>query len=370
MASVYLRKRTFWCSGTLPNGTRWQESTKVKEPNRKAAEAAAREIELKYALDPTHKARSLLTVEKALEHVRKYQETAGRAPATLQATRYHCEHLLGVIQPSKPLCDITLADTSRYLRERLAQGAHRHTISKELRTLSQAMRRCAKMGLYRPELDPTHFIPDELGKVYVPRSRWLTRDEYNRLLTALAPNPVPTRNQRITKTARRRADRQDRRDYVIAWCNLGVRKSELFDVQPGDYDPVRQELMVRGTKTEKSKRKVPVNAAATEVLARRCQLGKPFPEWSDGSCTRDLKAACKRAKIEPVSPNDLRRTFCSWLCQQGVAERVCAELMGHASTLLVRSVYGQLDMASMMDAVRRIGSVAGGVVPALPQEAP
>jgi len=277
----------------------------------------------------------------------EYQRESGKAQATMRATAYHAQHLLGILGPSKSLSSITLADTTAYLRARLAEGASRHTVAKELRTLTQAMRRAAKLGAYVAQVDPRHFVPDELGKVYTPRARWLTREEYQALLVELG-----------------RADgrrRNDRRDYVIAWCNLGLRKSELFSIEPGDYDAVRQRLRVRGTKTDDADRLVPVNADAAEVLRRRCQRGVPFPPWSVGTCTRDLAAACRRAGIEPATPNDLRRTFCSWLCQAGVPERVCAELMGHRSTVMVRSVYGHLDQVSMAAAVERIGAVTGGV---------
>jgi integrase len=341
MAGLYLRKKTWWCWGYDINGKRWSESTKQRD--RVAAGHAAREIERRYALDSTFRARSKLTLEKALSHVLAYQDDAGKAPATIRATTYHAEHLLGHLGTSTPLSSITLADTTAYLRKRLAEGASRHTVAKELRTLTQAMRRCAKLGEFVPSLDPRHFVPDELGKAYTPRARWLTRSEYTALLSDL-------------DTPRHRRT-EDRRDYLIAWCNLGVRKSELFDVEPEDYNDARRELRVRGTKNEEADRLVPVNDAAAEVLQRRCKKQVPFPEW--GKVTRDLAAACKRVGMAPVTPNDLRRTFASWLCQAGVPERVCAELMGHKSTVMVRAVYGHLDRVSMASAVARIGSFGG-----------
>jgi integrase len=392
MPNVYPKKGTkyLWCWGHDVNGKRWDESTKQTDP--KAAKLAAREIERRYAADPGWKAQSALTLKFAMDLVLKYQRDAKAAPATIRATEYHARHLIEILKPDTPLPAITLNDTTAYLDKRLAQGASRHTISKELKTLAQAMRRAEKRGLYRPEQSPKHFIPDELGSVYKPRDRWLTRTEYEKLLVALAPRN-PARDQRITGP-RKRAAREDRRDYVIAYCNLGLRKSELFDVLPGDYDHQRRELRVRGTKTDGADRLVPVNEDVAPVLQRRCDparftreqveqlrrlvekknrrvapdeepltdeeaallqtLDKPFRDWTDGNCTRDLTKACARAGIARVTPNDLRRTFCSWLCQAGVPERVCAELMGHESTVMVRAVYGHLDREGMAAAVARI----------------
>lgn len=340
MANIFKKpgSRFYWCRGRSADGSRWFESTKQTDPV--AARLAAREIERKYVADPGWKAQQALTVERAVDLVLEFQAKADKAAATIRATTYHGRHLVEHLGADKPLASVTLADTSKYLATRLKEGGSRHTVAKELRTLTQAMRRAAKLGLYRPERDPSHYVPDELGKVYEPRDRWLTREEYRALLAAMDPGD-----------GRRH---HDRRDYVAAWCNLGLRKSELFDIRPGDYDPARRELRVRGTKTEGADRLVPVNDAAAEVLDRRCQHAAPFPVWALGNCTRDLAAACKRAGIATVTPNDLRRTFCSWLAQAGVQERVCAELLGHASTVMVRAVYGHLDRISLASAVAKL----------------
>jgi integrase len=333
---LFQRGGVWYCWFYNSKGKRVTQSTHQRD--RRAAESAAREIERAHAADPAARSRSRLTLQVALQQVLDFQAVAHRSPATSRASRYHAEHLAGWLDPRKPLADITLADTTKYLQQRLGEGASRHTIAKELRTLTQAMRRVAKLGQYVPTYAPEHFIPDELGKVYEPRERWLTLDEYRALLAKLGK--------------RYRETDEDRTDYVVAWCNLGVRKSELFDIQPRDYDVTRQELRVRGTKTELADRMVPVNAAAAEVLARRCAEAKPFPVW--GMVTRDLARAAASIKIAPVTPNDFRRTFCSWLCQAGVSERVCADLLGHGSTVMVRTVYGQMDRASLAGAVARL----------------
>jgi integrase len=205
-----------------------------------------------------------------------------------------------------------------------------------------------KLGLYVPRIAPEHLIPDELGKAYEPRERWLPREEYEALVRALTPVP-PGKLQIVAEEKRKRAPRENRADYVIAWCNLGVRKEELSTIQPADYDAARRELRVRGTKTKGADRLIPVNDAAAEVLERRCHNAKPFPSWAN--CTKKLAETCAKLRLAPVTPNDFRRTFCSWLCQAGVPERICAELLGHGSTVMVRAVYGHLDRASLQRAV-------------------
>lgn len=368
MPRIYKRGRTFWCWGYDVDGKRWRESTHQVE--RRAAELAAREIERRYAADPTARARARLTLERALDIVRAYQEEAGRAPATLRAARYHAEHLVGHIDPRTQLDAIKLADTTAYLRARLAEGADRHTVAKELGLLTQAMRRCAKLGLFVLRVDPSHLIPDELGKVYTPRERWLSLDEYELL------------HAELRRSSQHHRSSDDRSDYLLMWCNTGLRKGELFAVRPEDYDPVRHELRVRGTKTDDADRLVPLTEAAELVLVRRIEAAKggpPFPVWHP--VVRDLARACERVEeqlnpevdfsVTPrpaapkpfpaVTPNDLRRTFASWLCNQGVPERVTAELLGHTDTTMVRAVYGHLDRTTMAGAIRALQGVTRGV---------
>lgn len=342
---LFLRGKTFWCWGYDIDGKRWQESTKQRE--KRAAELAAREIARRYAASPDRVRAQKLTLDRALTALLDSLERKGRSANTIRAAEYHCRHLITHLDRDRPLSTIDLADTTAYLEKRLAEGASRHTAAKELRTLSQAWKRLAKLK----QLPPCpELAPDELGTVYTPRDRWLTREEYAKLLAAMDPKDDGRRDI-------------DRRDYVIAWCNLGLRKSELFSIRPEDYDHARRELRVRGTKTEGADRLVPVSDDAAAVLQRRCKEAVPFPEWALGSVNRDLRAACARAKIPPVSPNDLRRTFCSWLCQRGVPERVCADLLGHANTTMVRAVYGHLDRETLAAAVAKLprGGVAGVV---------
>jgi len=52
-----------------------------------------------------------------------------------------------------------------------------------------------------------------------------------------------------------------------------------------------------------------------------------------------------------VSPNDLRRTFASWLKQRGVDSAIVARLLGHGSTKMVDLVYGRLDLDTLAGAV-------------------
>jgi hypothetical protein len=57
---------------------------------------------------------------------------------------------------------------------------------------------------------------------------------------------------------------------------------------------------------------------------------------------RDLHAACERAKVPPVSPNDLRRTCATWLRAQRAPPHLIAPVLGHVDSRMVERVYGRL----------------------------
>jgi hypothetical protein len=79
-----------------------------------------------------------------------------------------------------------------------------------------------------------------------------------------------------------------------------------------------------------------------------------FLPWQN--VRRDLREACKRAGIPPCSPNDLRRTFATWLRAAGAPTDLIAPVMGHADTRMVERVYGRL---APSDLRRRIDGLRG-----------
>ena len=117
-----------------------------------------------------------------------------------------------------------------------------------------------------------------------------------------------------------------------------------------DVDLAGGWVLLRGTNTQRARRRVPLAPALLAALAAAKQESGPVVEkWV--SVLRDLRAACKRAGIAPVTPNDLRRTFASWLKQAGQDSLVVARMMGHSSTQMIERVYGHLSSKEYKAAV-------------------
>ena len=219
-------------------------------------------------------------------------ERKNRASMTLDFYLKKMRHLCAALGS----CDVsalTLGDVESHMDVRRGTGAGLATIAKEIKALASALRYASKHGLYHG--DPAAIIPDALHDVYTPRDRALTREEYRALHLALG---------------------SDRRDYLAMYALCGLRESELYKITPADVSNAA--VHVAGTKTKRSDRWLPLNATTAEIVGRRSQVaqgGAPlFAPWHNGR--RDLHTACRRAGIAPISFNDLRRSFASWLCQE------------------------------------------------------
>jgi integrase len=316
-ARLYRRGGVWYCWGYDAHGARWREST--KQGDRKAAEIVSREIARRRALASTGSAP--VTLHEALVMVGEADVRAGRSDAVAEILRQKGRQLVAHFGPKADLRRLDLRDLERYADARLA-SVSRHTVAKELWALRRAYR-VSGVGW------SDALMPD-LGTVYTPRDRWLTWGEYLALRARLA---------------------EERRDYLDGYVYTGARRSELHALTAADLDGER--LRIRGTKTAGAHRWIPLSAALRPTLERRAaQGGLLFPFW--GNDTRDLAVACKAASIAPVTPNDLRRTFCSWLANASVSPLVAARLMGHTSTRMVERVYARLGVEIQVDAVSRL----------------
>lgn len=136
----------------------------------------------------------------------------------------------------------------------------------------------------------------------------------------------------------------------------GVRLGELRGLQWEDLDTEGARIHIRGTKTKKADRWVPLAEElvlwCVERRSVQTQRGPILKRWHN--VQRDLALACERAGLQKLSPNSLRRTFGSWLRQRGVPDAVIAELMGHENTDRVARVYGQLTEEQAREAIGKL----------------
>lgn len=290
--------------------------------DKKAAELRAAQLEREH-VDPTYAAAHQTTVRDACESFAESRVARGRSEGTLHHYKVKLGHVVRLLP--RTLAHVDAAACEAYLERRFQEGAAQTTIKKELRALGATLRHARRSGTYHR--DPAMVIP-ELADTYRPRERFLTMAEFEMLKKHL---------------------RADRAAHVVLIVCTGARWSPSLAWQPGDV--TRTKALIRGTKTAGSYRTVPIPKRLQKHVAwalRRCSF--PLHPWSN--VRHDLEAACKALKITHVTPNDLRRTFATWLRQRGVSPADIGLALGHTTSRMVERVYGRMgteDLRAAMD---------------------
>lgn len=354
---LYQRKKhgTWWCEFYSATGGRVRCTTKCKDY--RAAELAARRLE-RAAHDPNRPAENTPTypVSAALEYFIQHgcPEVADATVGMYREKSGHLKRLLG----SRDIADLKdISVMQGYIKDRMEEGAARGTVHKEIVTMRQTL--YAALENKRITFDPRVCFP-RFKVRYTPKERWLSPEEFWRLVMAFRPW------REGEDKALRHQGAPHRQLWLIVAVYTGARDSEVDGLYWDDIDWKGRMVHIRGTKTKTSDptagsdRVIPLQPVLAAVLARcRQERGHIVGEWKNVG--RDMKAACgpKRANMPECSPNDLRRTFATWLANMGTLENVVAKLLGHGSSQMVRRVYSKLERSLM---ARETAKLSGSCV--------
>lgn len=303
---IYKRGAVYWCQFR-------NRRVSLRVTDRKAAELAARELQ-RVAADPTYLPAHATTLGAALQRFVQRQRDREKAEGTVVMHELHVGHVARVLGQHRPLASVGPREIDHYIAKRLAEGAQRSTVGKELSTIRGTLKHAARRGEFHRPLEQV--MPDGFAIDYRPLERALTEAEVPRLLAALSPHRAAV-CAFIVATA---AD----------WRCVGDARSEDFS---------RNAILVRGTKNPRRWRTVPVLEPFRQ-LAELAAAHVPFEPWSN--VRRDMAAACQRAKVSLVTPRDLRRTHSKILRARGLHPQLIAPMMGHADSRMVELVYGKL----------------------------
>lgn len=326
------------------------------------------------------------TLGKALEYMVE-TDSANLAEGTRHCYRQKAMHLCRLLHQDTPLAALTKEMVQQYIAVRREEGAHPNSINKELVTLRKTLR--------VHERDTSVVPKTKTG--YTPRTRFLTRSEFDLLVEALPEKRrlfvvlavytganlgelhrlgwehVDLESGWIRIPGTKRASRWRRvpiSDELRPWLeeadeNRAGNRHAAHIARHGGQE-ARQDLdvnVVEGGQGESGEvggrlTLLPAWPNSQRDLAAACRRAGPCPcgRTPGEACTR---RACKRPGIPPVTSNDLRRTFASWLVQAGVPTRTVADLMGHTSTRMVDKVYGQLTEKEYREAVSSLGCNVG-----------
>lgn len=293
----------------------------------RAAEAEHRRRELLAAEDPAHAAAREELLGDWMSRTVAAKQAAGRAEATTKALQTQLGHWVRVLGEQALMADITPRVVLDFIAQRRSEGVTDHTIYKEIGAIKQVAKMARHAGCF--PTDPELLRPPDFVTGYDPRKRMMPPEEAAALISALKPH----------------------RAAVVAFIlATGARLSETMKATAADIDWVAGFVHIRGTKTRKADRHIPIFAHVRPLL-EQAEGALPFARW--GKLHRDLAVACKRAGVEVVTPNDLRRSAGSWLIELGVSLELVARYLGHSSTAMVERVYGRPRDTAIRDLMER-----------------
>ena len=334
--------RFIWARVADEHGRVRRVSTRCTDE--KAAAAFADEWERK-AADPGYRRASEATLGSAIADWLDHNRRKGMNARTYSIAEDKVGHFVRLWGEDWPLLRIGNELVLRYIDQREREpGARRGatvaplTIKRELQHLVRVLKWAKFRGTFPLDLE-TIVPPDYSGK-HKPKTRWPTPEEAVRLLMQLSAH---------------------RGAWVAFILATGARVSETFracrsDVHLEGDNPY---VAVMGSKTELATGTVPVTGLTHPFLIYALQHAPGddplFAPWN--MYWRDIQAACVRAGIEPLSPNDLRRAYGKWHRLQGASAEEVSIMLRHATDRLAQTTYARISGADIGHRMRSLAPV-------------
>lgn len=334
---IYLRGKKWWVAWTEKGVTR-RESTGCT--TKEAAVLFAKRLERDLA-DPDHAAKKAARFAVESEIFLNSVRARKNVPAGT-VNMYECKvgHLNRLMPEMMAKVDVKAVD--EYFLTRKSEGSSGSTLHKEWVALRGVLKTAGRRGHWSGNLD--FLKPDWISAASEERKRRLTWDELWKLLAQL--------DEEMGDIVR----------YAVA---TGARRSELMRAREGDADGLTMAIRIRGTKTAGSDKAIPIPPMFRHLLPQRAWLVRcapindapklMFPRMPEDP--RVMNSACKRAGIQPVTYNDLRRTFASLIIDAGVANTVAAKLLRHTTTAMVDRHYGKMQDSALAALVESMGDL-------------
>lgn len=331
------------------------------------ARARFRELERREA-DPSYRAANEASIADAVADFVASRVVKGCAAGTMHMYRVKTAHLLRLVGGKLPLAALDAPRVDKYIAARLAEGAGRNTIGKELTALRGLLKVAQRAGKFpRPLFE---VLPTEWSNDYEPRKTALTAEQSAALVRALAAPAswVDAMGRSYTRDDGA-SERMNKAAFVAFSIATGARLSEARRAVRSQIDLKRGLVYFLITKTKKKGKRekyVPVTdltrGLLEQVLAATAGKGTGVPMFAPwANMTRDLAKVCKALDIPRVTANDLRRTHANWLVAGGVPLNFVADVLGHVDSRMVERVYGRLRPEQLRERVLAIVTTSQAV---------
>ncbi len=206
------------------------------------------------------------------------------------------------------------------------------TVHDELGTLRGILKVAKHHGLWRGEI--VEVMPIAYARKHTPKKRAPSPEEVKKLMEQF---PM-FRSSQIA--------------YIVA---TGCRISESFRARRADVNKELSTVHIHGTKTVYADDDIPITRITREWLewavANAPGKDKLFSPW--GKYWRDWKAACVRAGIEQITPNDLRRSLGHWHRTAGAHVPDVARMLRHGDDRLAQTTYARIGAETQVAVLER-----------------
>jgi integrase len=233
-----------------------------------------------------------------------------------------------------------LSDWIASFEERNQREPSTHTIKNVIVALRALYKYLNDYGLLLNEGRPVRnpMLPIQPPAPDAKVNDWLRRSEDEALLSAF----FKTEDERIII-------------WFLRWT--GLRLGEALSLRISDLDLVDGAVYVRRSKTARGKRAVPITPELRPRITHWLKVlesrglykkdGALFPSrhgnpWTQQYVQKIVRRVGDRVEISRLTPHRLRRTFGSYLLNEGVRLEVVSKLLGHRSTEVTEEAYAEL----------------------------
>jgi integrase len=228
----------------------------------------------------------------------------------------------------KPIKEIAPTDLERVKTAMLDAGRAPRTVEYALSTVRQIINHARVGGVFNGD-NPVRGV--KKPKSDNKRDRFLTEDEADRLLDALAKKSAQVH------------------DMALLSLHCGLRAGEIFSLTWANVDAERETLAIRDTKSGHNRMAFMTQAVRDMFEARK--RGEPselvFLSETGGKIGQISQTFIKTVNAlgfntgkadrrDKVVFHTLRHTFASWLVQRGVDLYAVQRLMGHESQAMTQ----------------------------------
>lgn len=226
----------------------------------------------------------------------------------------------------KRVNEITRADIQQWVKQ-LGEERGGCTANREFRRLQSALHYGEKMEMYRLDVDPTEYVtlfPEQT------RSRYLSREEMQRLLEVLRTKPL------------------HQQDIVMLALGTAARKGNILSAEWAEIDFDAAIWRIPGHKYKTNRDTVlALHSGVLAMLKRRyetrmderwvfpSEAARLFGRTSKPGHITQIDHAWQviraEAELHDFHFHDLRHTVASWLAIDGASAFVIMEVLGHSS---------------------------------------